>query len=170
VIRARSLLILALLGLASAQAELSWDYTDQRRQQAEEARKQQQRIEEVRKRQLEQQASPEAQAAYAKLGKALAEHPDMAAVNLAEAKALESYQKASQGGNELELSLASQKLAEAKAQRFTKAAAIPELKKLIEAWQLAALSPASPEEEAEAKKNTDSIGAKLGGLLKQLER
>ncbi|MBK1825747.1 hypothetical protein [Haloferula rosea] len=166
----RCLLTLALLGLAPAQADLSWEYTDHRRGQAEEARKQMERVKEIEQREKTREPSPAEKAAYAKLGKALAEHPDMAAVNLAEAEATEGYRKAAQGGNSLELSLAAQRLAEAKAQRFTKAASIPELKKLIEAWQQAALTPATPEEAAEAEENTDSIGSKLGDLLKQLDR
>lgn len=151
-------------------AELSWEYTDGRRQQAKEAAKQQDRIEQISEKERERQPSPEEQAAYIQLGKALAEHPQMAAVNLAESKAIAEYQRASQSGTELELSLASQKLAEAKAQRFRKAASIPELKKLIEHWQRTALTADTPEAQLEAEKNSKAIRVKLGKLLNQIER
>ena len=162
-------LILLGLGLAPAMAELSWDYTDQRKQQAKEARKHQKTIQEIEAREKTRQPSPAEQAAYAKLGKALATHPEMAAVNLTESTAIADYQKATQAGNELAISLASQKLAKAKAERFQKAASIPELNALIMNWQQAALTTGSPEENAEAEKNTKSIGKKLGELLQQID-
>lgn len=163
----RFLPVLFLLGLIPGKADLSWQYTDERRQQAEEARKQQERIEQIEK--SEREPSPEEQAAYSKLGKALAEHPEMASVNLAESKALADYQSASKSGNELELSLATQQLAEAKVKRFQKAASIPELKRLIEDWQRTTLPVDTPETQAEAGKNSKVIREKLGDLLKRTQ-
>lgn len=168
--RAPFILAASALSLLPASADLSWEYADQRRQQAEEARSHQEKIEQIQERERARQPSPKEQEAYAKLGKALGEHPEMMAVNEAESAATADLAKAHQGGNEFEISLASQKLAKAKAERFQKAASIPELLALITAWQKAALTAPTEEEAAQIEENGKSIGEKLGGLLEQLKR
>lgn len=152
---------------ANASADLSWEFVEERSRQAEELLEYKPAIEAIvareRAKQEAGQASPEEAKAYEELGKALAEHPEMAAVNRAEYAANEAYRQAVEGGNSVEISLAIQTLAEAKAARFHKAASIPELKQAIEKWQQAAIAPSAEENEAAASA-LEEIRAKLKAL------
>lgn len=156
------------LGLAlatPAMGDLSWDYVDQRQAQARDLQQKRAEIERIAAEEEKREPSPEEKAAYQKLGEALANHPEMQEVNRIEREALDNYQHLLENGNNVEISLAAQELAEAKAVRFKKAASIPELKALIEAWQQAALG-IKPEVQPSAEEQSalDRIGGMLGEL------
>lgn len=162
----------SLIALATpVSADLSWEYVEQRTQQAEEILEQRPAIEAIAERERAKQEakepSPAERQAYEELGQALATHPEMAAVNRAQYDAALAYQNAVNGGNSVEISLAIQSLSEAKAARFQKAASIPELKLAIDKWQQAAADGDTTEAESgDIKAGLEAIQAKLKAIGK----
>lgn len=152
-----------------ASADLSWEYVEERESQMEEVLEQRPAIEAIagreRAKQEAKEPTPAEKRAYAELGQALAAHPEMASVNQAEYAATQVYQKAVNGGNSVEISLALQSLAQAKAARSQKAASIPELKVAIDKWQQAAAGVDTSEAESgQVKSGLEAIQAKLKAL------
>lgn len=87
--------------------------------------------------------------AYQALGEALASHPGMEEANRLDRMARTRYRTALKSGDPGEIPLARRGLSAAKAFRFETAASIPELRKLIEAWQAAARSQNTAEDPRE---------------------
>ncbi len=161
--------ILLVAGLPlSALADLSWDYVDARKAQAAEATQQREAIEQIHRQEAARQPSAEETAAYRKLGEALASHPGMAEANRAESAARAAHEEALESGINMEILLASSELAEAKAERFRTAAAIPELKALIEAWQRAAVGLPTEAPSAEEERALDGVASQLERLRRAL--
>ncbi|MGB6222354.1 hypothetical protein [Haloferula sp.] len=166
--------VAALLLPTTAIADLSWEYVDERTRQAEEVLAQRPAIEAIAEREREKQATPKGAAekeAYSALAEALANHPEMADSNHAEAMASTAYKRAIGGGNDFEISITQQTLAKAKAARYQKALSIPELKLAIEAWQQAALdTKETAEESSKTRTALESIQSKLKALSEAMGR
>ena len=88
--------------------------------------------------------------AYATLGQALLAHPDMALHNQALVSAKQALQTATASGDATITTSARKHLAAVQTARYNKAASIPELKKLIDAWKSEAnkAADAKPENKA----------------------
>lgn len=166
--------LVVLLASMPAFADLSWEYVDQRSRQAKEVLEYRPAIEAIAERERARQAqakSPEARKAYEELGKALAEHPQMAEANRLEAAATQAYRQAVASGLNVDISLAAQELAEAKVARYRKAASIPELKAAIDAWQEAATgTKAATVPTRDEQAAIDRIHTKLNELGQSMGR
>ena len=80
-------------------------------------------------------ARTEERKAYQRLQKAIATHPGMKKANVAEVKARQELVKARNSGHPGQIALAQNRVLKAANIRFQKAAAIPELRQLIEDWR-----------------------------------
>ena len=187
-------IVASLLPLTAptAFADLSWEYVDERTKQTKEVLEHKPAVEaavesetarqEQAPRELpvappvpaeqppaapEPSSGPSRDDAYSALAEALEGHPDMAALNQAETKAAKDYNQAVASGNPVAVSITSQALARAKANRYKKAMSIPELRAAIETWQKATIE-AKPENASATEAALETIQSKLKALSKAI--
>ena len=148
--------------LSSASAELSWDYIEKRQAH------QRKGLEEAKKTVAKATggtSSPVATAAYTTLGAALNTHPEMATVNAAESAARQKLKTAQASKNPALMASARAEVAKTANARFQKAASIPELAKLIDAWRDATTQGVEETNSPQVEKNVEAIEVGLGDLF-----